>query len=84
MNQNVGFFDRKDCVEISWVEFRAVLGFYAPYNSSSFLPTFRDDLTAWLLKMKPVVCPETSVQSTVLRCLKSQNSAYLIHAAAEA
>jgi hypothetical protein len=83
MNQNVGFYDRRDCVEIFWVEFRAFLGFYAPYNTS-FLPTFRDDLTAWLLKMRPIIFPETSVQITALRCLKSQKSADLIYTAAEA
>jgi len=83
MNQNVSFYDRKDCVEIFWVEFRAVLGLYAPYNTS-FLPTFRDDQTAWLLKVRPIVCPETSVHTTVLGCLKSQKSADLIYTATEA
>jgi len=82
MNQNVGFYDRKDCVEIFWDELRAVLGFYVRYNSS-FLPTFRDDLTAWLLKMRPIVFPETSAQPTVLRCFESQKTADLIYTAAE-
>jgi len=83
MNQNVDFYDRKDCIEIFWDELRAVLGFYARYNTS-FLRTFRDDLTHWFLKMRPIVFPETSAQPTVLRCFKSQKSADLINAAAEA
>ena len=82
MNQNGGFYDFEDCVVILWAELRVVLGFYAPFNSI-FLPKFRDDLTAWLLKMGPVVWPETSVQTTVLRCVKYQKSADLIYAAAE-
>jgi hypothetical protein len=45
MNQNGGFYDREDCVVVLCAEFRAVLGFYAPYNTS-FLPTFRENLTA--------------------------------------
>jgi hypothetical protein len=73
MNQNVGFYVRKHCVEIFWIDFRAVLGFYAPYNTS-FLPTFRDDLTAWLLKMRPIVCPETSIQPTLLKIPKDRGS----------